>query len=272
MRPMEAARAVLLGEDHTIYGDVAVEAVTSRIAVGITRGRLPKPYRHVDDNEDVVAAVAGDRAVLLVVADGHNGLHAPAVALQCVLDRLGGDPPAADLDDDELIDLFHAAGEAVLDRTDALPWPHRESRTTLALALVAGSAVQWASMGDSAIFVATVDEGRPGAGGRRAASAHELTQPRNHFVGWPMSPAQVAERLQRGRAELDDDAWLVLATDGFSNFTGGAPPAHVVAAVLADGEEPQTAARALIDHAGDAGAGDNIAVALLAPAQTGGPA
>jgi hypothetical protein len=41
--------------------------------LALTRGLQGKAYGYVDPNEDVAGAVVGDRAALLVVADGHRG-------------------------------------------------------------------------------------------------------------------------------------------------------------------------------------------------------
>ncbi|MBA2530041.1 MAG: hypothetical protein H0V19_08820, partial [Euzebyales bacterium] len=82
-------RAVLWGKDHTTLGEVAVEKLDGDIAVALSRGLRRKAYRYTDLNEDAVAAVAGARATLLVVADGHNGWSSTEAAVTAVLDRLG---------------------------------------------------------------------------------------------------------------------------------------------------------------------------------------
>ena len=97
-------RALLLGSDHTELGQVKVEAVGDHAALGLTRGRYRKSYRYVDPNEDVAAAVAGERATLLAVADAHNGVHAAETAIEEVLAAWGADPPPADVTDVELRD------------------------------------------------------------------------------------------------------------------------------------------------------------------------
>lgn len=252
-------KAVLWGKDHTELGDVAAVGVSERVALAITRGRFGKPYGSVDPNEDAVAAVVGPRGTLLVVADGHNGWEATEVAVRTVLGRLGDDPPPANLSDDELVDLFHEAGSEILQVTSRLSWPNRQSRTTLTVGLLAGRRLQWAGMGDSALFV--VDR----RGGR------EMTRPHHHFIGHPMSQDAVRARLWHGQALLDDDAWVVVASDGFTNFAAHHDPAQAVAAVLTRTPDAAAAARGLIDRAASGGAGDNVAVAVCAPAG-GGPA
>lgn len=245
--------ATLWGREHVAYGDVAVRAPGARLAVALTRGLHPKPYRWTDPNEDVVAAVAGERAALLVVADGHNGAAASEVAVRGVLDAYGQDPPPADIGDRDLVRLFHDLSWAVLAATDFLDAERRESRTTLSLALVTAGAVQWAALGDSPVVVA-------GPGG-----AAEVTRPTTHFLGWPYTPGHVHQLLQRGVVPLPDGAWVAVLSDGFSNFTGGLDTARAVGAVTSTAEGPEAAAAGLVRAALRGGAGDNVAVAVLAP-------
>lgn len=244
---------VLWGDEHTRMGEVVVSEVGRRVAVALTRGFLPKPYRYVDPNEDTVAAVVGPRATLLVVADGHNGFQATDAVIRHVLDRLGEDPPPADLAEGELVGLFHDAGRAVLARTRGLPPPHRESRTTLTVALLAGRRLQWAAMGDSALLVASAGAGR------------ELTRPRQEFVGFEMDRRDVADRLRRDVVELEAGEWVVLVSDGFTNFTTAPSAAEAVGAAIVEDASPAAVARDLVEHAGRGGAGDNVAVAVAAP-------
>lgn len=200
----------LWGREHVAYGDIVVRDAGPGSAVALTRGLHPKPYRYTDPNEDVVAAVTGPRAALLVVADGHNGAASSEVAVATVLERLGDDPPPADLDDEEMVRLFYDVGWAVLHATTALDRARRESRTTLSVTLVASGVLQWAAMGDSPVVVADLE------------SAHELTVPTHHFVGWPLPAGQVDRLLQRGRAPLRETAWVaVLRTASRTSPVGG---------------------------------------------------
>jgi len=243
--------SVLWGRDCVEYGEVAVSRPADQVALALTRGLYPKPYAWTDDNEDDVAAVIGKRATALLVADGHNGAVSSEVALGIVLDRFGEDPPP-DLTDDELIDLFVAAGDAVLDATRAKDGQH-DSRTTLSVALVGERSVRWAAIGDSPIFV--MEEGR----------GRELTEGVHRFVGWPMRRSGVDATLQRGRVTLSAGGWVALASDGFSNFSLGHAPADVVGRLLGDAADAEAGARMLIDHAFEGRAGDNVAVALAGP-------
>lgn len=244
--------AVLWGRQCDGYGDVVVTEPAPGVALALTRGLHPKPYRWVDPNEDVVAAVVGPRATLLVVADAHNGALASEVAVQTVLDHVGDDPPE-DLDDKELVALFAHAGGTILAETSARADQRRESRTTLSLALIADHRLRWAALGDSPVLVVQAGRGQ------------ELTSDSSHFVGWPMASFQVDRVLQRGRLALADDAWVVVASDGFSNFTVAATAALGAEAVLSQARYAADGARGLIEHAFAGGAGDNVATAVLAP-------
>ena len=113
--------------------------------------------------------------------------------------------------------------------------------------------LQHAAMGDSAVIVA-----RPGSG-------EDRTLPRNSFVGWPMSRPEIAGVLQRGRRALEPDEWVVVVSDGFTNFIGPRVAPTLVASVVAEHTSATDVAAQLIDAAGRAGAGDNVAVAVCAP-------
>lgn len=245
--------SVLWGRQYDTYGDIVVTEPAPGVALALTRGLHPKPYRWVDPNEDAVAAVVGPRATLLVVADAHNGAVAAEVAVQTVLDHVGEDPPE-DLDDAALVELFAHAGGAILAETQArADERRRESRTTLSLALVADHRLRWAALGDSPVLVV------------QARRGHELTSDSSHFVGWPMASFQVDRVLQRGRLALSDDTWVAVTSDGFSNFTPAASAALGAEAVLSGACDAADGARSLVEHAFAGGAGDNVATAVLAP-------
>ena len=240
-------QAVLWGKDHVTLDEVAVEAVGSRAAVAISRGRHRKSYRYTDPNEDAAVAVVGPRATLLAVADGHNGWHATEAAMSSIVNAFGDDPPP-EVDDDTWIDLFHRASEAVLDVTGVPDAQHPESRTTLVVALVSGRRLQFASFGDSAVYSVT------------GAAAVALAHPQHRFVGYPMPRHMVDFFLDRGTVELPTGAWVVAASDGFVDFAHPFPTD-----LIADGHTPAEVARGLVLAACDGGAGDNVAIAVAAP-------
>lgn len=249
-------RAVLWGPDHVDLGATAVQTAGERAAVALSRGRYAKSYRYTDPNEDAVAAVTGPQATLLVCADGHNGATAPVRAVQAVLDELGDDPPP-ELDAKEWPALFGRVNQSVLDATTDSDQP--QSRTVLLVALVAGDLLSWAAMGDAALVVC-----RPG--GERG---RQLNREAMRFVGYPMGKRALKDAVQRGAERLEPGEWVVLVTDGLSEFVAPLTPADVIPRILAraarSDPSPAAAARGVVETAGDAGAGDNVGVALMAP-------
>ena len=248
-------RAALFGTDHPELGEI-VSSPVGRAAVALSRGGHAKTYPYVDVNEDAVAAVEGPRATLLVAADGHNGATAAMHAVRFVLDVLGDDPPPG-LDKKEWGALFRDANDAVLSVTSTGS-PQPSSRTVLLVALVAGDSVSWGSMGDAALVVA-----RPG--GERG---RQLNREMARYVGYQMSRRGLEASVHRGTAAVAAGEWVVLATDGLSEFVSPMRPADVIPRVLARaGADPEEAAAQIVETACMAGAGDNVGVALVAPSR-----
>lgn len=241
-------QALLWGKDYVDLGEVAVEDVDARTAVAITRGRHAKSYQYTHPNEDAAVAVVGPRATLLAVADGHNGWPATEAAISTVVDLLGDDPPPANLPDDDWVDLFHRAGEAVLDITGRPGAQDPDSRTTLVVVLRAGRRLQWASFGDSAVYTVS------------PAAAVPLARPQHKFVGYPMPRHAVDYFLERGTVELSEGSWVVAASDGFVDFARPFPTQ-----LFTEGAGPGHIAAGLVTAACDGGAGDNVAIAVAGP-------
>jgi serine/threonine protein phosphatase PrpC len=259
METMTAKLSVLWGRDHTELREAAVEAAGPGVAIGLTRGRFPKGYAHVEPNEDVVAAAVGSRATLLVVADGHHGCAAAEVAVETVLDRLGADPPPEGLAPEAWIALFAAAAEAVGWRPgggDLEGRPEQDSRTTMTVAIAADGRVHWASLGDSVAYTITGIR----AGGRAGGRARALNRPRHRFLGARTTAADLRRDLDTGTKTLRRGGWVALATDGLTEFVRPTEDALARAVVLPGG--PTDAVGHLLDLAGRAGAGDNVAVAI----------
>lgn len=252
-------RAELWGTDHTELDRTASTAVPPRAAIAITRGRHPKAYRYLDANEDAVAAVQGPSGTtLLVCADGHNGATASHAAVGALLGAFGDDPPPG-LDENGWLELFGRVNETVI-AGKAPGSPQAASNTVLLAALVHGDAISWAAIGDGAIVLA-----RPGA-----QRGRQLNREAMRFIGYPMSKRQLKGTVQRGRSAIAEGEWVVLVTDGLSEFVAPLRPADVVPRVLGlaarDGEQsPEAGARSVVEAACSAGAGDNVAVAVLAP-------
>jgi serine/threonine protein phosphatase PrpC len=247
---MTAPRALLLGREHVDLAKIATEAVGANAAVALSKGRFEKVYYHVDPNEDCAGAVAGPRATLLTVADGHNGDMASEVAVSTVLEFWGYDPPAADLADELVVTTLTAINDAILQRTQDDGSPAPDSRTTLLVAFVTPTRVQWASFGDSALYLAE----------RRGV--RRLDTSSNFYAGYLMSAEDVDQRTSRGTIDLDGTSTLVAVTDGLMEFSRDPEVAIATALEESDGGTPVDAARAVALEAFKAGAGDNIAVAL----------
>lgn len=240
-------KAVLRGREHTRLDAVEVVA-DADAAIALTRGRHPKRYGFTDPNEDVVAVERRPGGTLLIVADGHGGWQGAEVAVTALLDVLDPIATPADLSDADLVAAFHAVNEQVLEvqRQTGL-----RTRTTLAMALVASGSARIASFGDSLAAVVAGSE------------AAVLTRPRMRFLGYAMSQPEIAGPLARRHVEVPAGGWIVAVTDGLSEFVGlEAVPAELAAAA-AGAAGPEDLVRAVIDRAGRAGAGDNVAVAAV---------
>jgi serine/threonine protein phosphatase PrpC len=250
-RSDDAVRAILLGRDYTGPGAMATLAAGERAAVGIARGWRPKPYAYVDPNEDVVAVVANDQVQLLVVADGHNGHRASHAALETVLEVLGSKLPPADLDDDDFVAMLVQVDEHIAEV--APPFGPR-TRTTLVVALRTRDALQWAGVGDSALLV--IGSGVTGA----------LPAQTRWFCGDHRPAGVIRESLARGRVDLPAQAWVTLATDGYTDYLPvPRPPAEATQAFLRSVTQPEQAAETLLRQARRGGAGDNVGVAVSGP-------
>jgi serine/threonine protein phosphatase PrpC len=239
---------VLWGDEHTKLGEQRVVATSDWAAAGISAGYHQKTWFYTDPNEDAVAVVAGTRATLLACADGHNGFASAREALGAILDRMYEVPAPDQLPDDDLIDLWHELGGRIRAAGQASGQP--ESRTTLILAIAGEGLLRWAAMGDS--LLATVEP---------TGEVALLGERRSHFVGFPMTREEVAERLQRGLEPVDDGTWVILASDGLTDFVDDVPDS--LRAATGGAPDASAAVERLIAAAFAGGAGDNVAVAAL---------
>ena len=250
------------GEDLPHLGRRQLEAFDRDLAAGITAGARKKSYAATDPNEDAVRVFRADGATVILVADGHNGESSARVACDVIASLLEEDQHAVDTEAD-LVELLTGTNGAVRSATAALGQP--ESRTTLVLAVVRGSRVRWASMGDSLVLLVEPD-----------GTVQRLGTPRHRFLGWPMDAHDVLAAVDHGEETLPADGWLVLASDGLTDFVDD--PAEAVRAATrlellahVDDEDLREALRPtairvvdeLIDAACDGGAGDNVAVVAL---------
>lgn len=246
--PPSAATTVIWGDEHPKLGSRCIESAGPNVALGLTAGALKKGYKHTDPNEDAVAVIQGRDATALLCADGHNGIASVRAAVEVALDRLGPAPSLATLSDETLVDLWFEAGEAV--QRAAADTGQPDSRTTLVLAVVGERTLRWAAMGDSFLALVMPD-----------GTVQRLGNPRHHFVGWPMSHDEVDKRLTRGTLQVVDGSWVILASDGLTDFAADLD-AHL-ASTAADDPSAEVFVDQLIDSACAGGAGDNVAVVAM---------
>lgn len=235
----------LWGDEHTVLDQVADAAVDGHAAVALSRGRYPKPYEHVDPNEDGVLAATGPGGRLLAVVDGHFGFDAARAALAAVAERAADvvqQAPARPVAAVEA--LCGAALRAVIAAVAAATGERADSRTALTLALVVGDHLYVATYGDTVCVRERAGRGKPV--GDDAG-----------FLG----PDSSIPSVTRVRVRPQDR--VAVASDGLTTYLGRDWVGHT-AATLARAEDPRWAARALIELAMDGGAGDHVAVGVLA--------
>ncbi len=245
--------AALIGRDHTQLGTYAVADIDSTLAVAISPGATPRDRpRASDPNEDAGAILKGSGASVLVVADGHFGREASERVVDFVLDALGDDPPDANLSEAQLVALFFGAGVAVQRETTRADCTHPDTRTTLALALIAHEAVQWAAIGDSCVVVVGAD------GGAR------VDTPRAVYLGDRFTHADIASSLTRGRIAREDVTGVVCATDGLLDglAQAGVAVEGLVAAEAADARTAADVAEHLVARVLREGVDDAVTVAV----------
>ena len=233
--------ALLLGEDHTELEEVAIREITPNLAIGISRGRFPKGYPHVDPNEDAVYAATDGTTTILVVADGHHGFDAARAAISAIADA-APDAIAAPL---EVIirQLADAAIDAVAEIVPTLPPPRNTSRTSLTICAVRGDAIAATTIGDTAWI-------------RGDPSPLEASRDRD-ATSSPPRPIPLRSRSQRRSSH--DRAAVILTTDGFLDFASDVTGTLRSAAQL-DLARQQPSSSSPRAFAG--GAGDNISVAV----------
>ena len=189
---------VLHGRDHRGVGEkLSHDRIVARRRHECRRAK-PLSVPTVDRNEDVGAIVRGSRADLLIVADGHFGHEASELAVTTCWKRSATIPPPADLVDEELVALFFDAGVAVQRETGRPGCPHPDSRTTLALALVADDVVQWAALGDSCVVSPRATRSSPA---RRAAKRVSRLRFACRRCGGSLTRGRVA------RTSIDASSW-----------------------------------------------------------------
>jgi serine/threonine protein phosphatase PrpC len=233
----------LWGDDHPDLGEVAVTALGADLAIGLSAGRLPKPYWHLDPNEDASLVMDGGSIRLLAVADGHNGFDAARSAVAAVHETGQRLLDSEGLAPKELLQrVMASAADAVRRDIAPLEAPRDASRTALSVAVVTGGRVVAASYGDAAVV--RVRRGRT----KSITAEHEFLGPTSS------TPASGEARVRPGDV-------IVLVTDGVTDHLGRTPLARL-GAVLNDVTEARQSVSDLLALASAGGAGDHLGVAL----------
>jgi hypothetical protein len=253
MRPVETA--LLLGEEHTAYGELGFRALgAGRTACAISPGLRPTAASSVakfDPNEDALLAMdAGDR-VLLAVADAHHGRLSSHDLLRSLAERLSPDLPN-----------LHALTEALAAQVETGD-PGSLSETTLAVVVYDRRARRGfgLSFGDSSVLLV--------GGGEEP---RRLAEKRHVFVT-PLRPQSLArERAMPFRFLGRSGGLLVAFTDGVDECCYRQPErsirrAHLDRLFGTHGADAEAYARALGRLAlegvdGHPGGEDNLALAV----------
>ena len=234
----------LWGDRNVVLGQVATAVLAPRAGLAISRGRLPKRYRYLDPNEDAVLAAAGPAGWLLAVVDGHSGFDAARAALGAVEQEAGALLERDDLEPVVAVHgLFVAARKAVAAALGRVGRERQASRTALSIGLVTGGQVHGASLGDTVAL-------------RLGADDVEEIGTAGPFLG----PGTLAPQVYW--APFDEGDRLLVASDGLMDYVGQRWEECLREAAAAS--DLAEAAHRLVLHAFDGGAGDNVAVGLLA--------
>jgi serine/threonine protein phosphatase PrpC len=234
----------LWGDRNVVLGQVATAVLEPRAGLAISRGRLPKRYRYLDPNEDAVLAAAGPAGWLLAVVDGHSGFDAARAALGTVERQAGALLERDDLEPLVAVhELFVDARKAVASALGKVGRERQASRTALSIALVTGDQVHGASLGDTVAL-------------RLGGGEVEEIGTAGPFLG----PGTLAPQVYW--APFDQGDRLLVASDGLMDYLGERWEECLLEAAAAS--DLAEAANRLVLHAFSGGAGDNVAVGLLA--------
>src|SRR5665811_1231436 len=111
--PTNLRTALLLGDDHIELEDVAIREITPNLAIGISRGRFPKGYPHIDPNDDAVFATINGDTEILAVADGHQGFDAARAAITAIANA------KSPMNDEDLQSAVHRLAIAAIEAVAA---------------------------------------------------------------------------------------------------------------------------------------------------------
>lgn len=229
-------------------------------------------------NEDAMALWSQDERAVLVVCDGVSTSVDSDVAAMAAAGRAcdvlsarsaagRGDDPAADAAMAQaLLEATTEANRAVIATT--APDSTNAASATLAAAVVIGSRIHFANLGDSRVYFvgatgsvllslddsmaqAFIAEGMP----REEAEA----LPRGHAITKWLGRDSVDTTPRTGVLEAGEPGWVVVCTDGLWNYASA--PEALAAVLPADGE-PLTVAQHLVTWANERGGHDNVTVAI----------
>lgn len=232
---------MLLGDEHPDLGSVAIETLEPSTAIALSAGRLPKPYWHLDPNEDGALAVGGGACRLLAVADGHNGFDAAFAALDGIHRAIGGEPDEDVSPRHLLVRCLAGAREAVASTIELAEDDRRtSSRTAVSIAVIGPGEVCASTYGDTVVTRVR---------GRRLK---QLTSD-SSFLGPDSTPSSIT------CASLKAGDTVILASDGITDFLGRTWQQRFVEA--AESRDAQRVVRHLVDLACAGGAGDHLSAA-----------
>jgi serine/threonine protein phosphatase PrpC len=231
--------ALLLGSNYTQLGEVALEELPPNLAIGISCGRFPKGYEHVDPNEDAVFVGTDGSTTILVVADGHRGFDA---AHETVLTIADITPSLITVELESLVrDLAVAAVASVARTIPNLNPPRDVSRTALTICAIRDNRIAATTIGDTACLIAS----------KRRVTRIGST---DRFLG----PGTDPRSIRIDTADVPRGSTVVVASDGYTNFVESVDRS----VRAASNQAPRDAVEALIADAFAGGAGDNVAVAV----------
>ena len=229
----------LLGSDYPDLGPLAITSFPDGGAIALSRGAHPKPYPHVDPNEDAVLLLRTDEGALLAVADGHDGVASAELAIRSVCEHAA--------------ELIPARGQAFETRTRVMIEDLVQrlggagrSRASLVLTTVQGEDCHFALLGDCSVW--------------RANLPDPQSVPNDLILGPALRLQNVPETLWSGYFRRDPDERIALVSDGITNFV---PDIYKICLILRHAKDDSAAVGTLAETALTGGAGDNLAAATI---------
>jgi serine/threonine protein phosphatase PrpC len=141
-------------------------------------------------------------------------------------------------------------------------WPNPESRTTFSFAVLDEGDLLWGVFGDSPITIVS-------SGGAHTLAPRDRSEPVSHrYLGWRemVGIPDVAESLQTGVRRIDDDEWVIVATDGRFEAGYDLDDWHrLLEHATAESDSAEAAARKIVQAHIDDGGEDSLSVAVAAP-------